>query len=378
MKHLKHFIRITLIGFLFFSVTNYSQHHSLKKEEYKQSLLEKYSSYLNEEDEILSLRTENAQHFKINDSFYIAKIFSSPITELKNENSFYKVEADTTPSLTAPASGMVFKDGGGNMTKFDNTLRIQNTSAIGCEFGYRSWVKYDISSIPDSAKVDEIQQFVYCTELVEVWYDYLEYSIIRVDYDPVTATPDDLWTDIFEGAIYVSDEWVTNPPAWEWCTLSSPAPFDFTTALNNEDWFALGYMVKCDEDDSDFRAIFDGYLDTYPPYIIVRYHIVTSVEDNETELNSFTLYQNYPNPFNPSTTIKFHIPELSNVTLKVYNSSGEEVAELINKELITGTYEVEFNSASHSGNVRNLSSGFYFYQLKAGEFIETKKMILLK
>ena len=95
MKHQKHFIRIILIGLLFFSVTNYSQHHSLKKEEHKQSLLEKYSSYLNEENEILTLRTENAQHFKINDSFYIAKIFSSPNTALNNENSFYKVEADT-------------------------------------------------------------------------------------------------------------------------------------------------------------------------------------------------------------------------------------------------------------------------------------------
>ena len=212
MKHQKHFIRITLIGFLFFSVTNYSQHHSLKKEEHKQSLLEKYSSYLNEEYEILTMRTENAQHFKINDSFYIAKIFSSPITALKNENSFYKVESDTTQTLTASASGMVFKDGGGNITKFDNTLRIQNTSAIGCEFGYRSWVKYDISSMPNSANVGEIHQFIYCTELVEEFYDYLEYSIIRVDYDPVTESPDDLWTDIFEGAIYVANEWVSNPP----------------------------------------------------------------------------------------------------------------------------------------------------------------------
>jgi len=155
MKRQIHFIRITLIGFLFFSITNYSQNHSSKKEDYKQSLQEKYSSFLNEENEILTLRTNNAQHFKINDSFYIAKIFSSPITVLKNENSFYKAEADTT--LTAPASGKVFKDGG-NITRFDNTLRIQNTDAYGCENGYRSWVKYDISSMPNSANVVQINQ----------------------------------------------------------------------------------------------------------------------------------------------------------------------------------------------------------------------------
>jgi hypothetical protein len=371
MKHQKHFIRITLIGFLFLSVTNYSQHHSLKKEEYKQSLLEKYSSYLNEEYEILTLRTENAQHFNINDSFYIAKIFSSPITALKNENSFYKVEADTIRALTAPASGMVFKDGGGNITKFDNTLRIQNTSATGCEFGYRSWVKYDISSMPNSANVVEIHQFIYCTELVEDPLDYLEYNIIRVDYDPVTATPVDLWTDIFNGAMYRYSEWVTNPPGWEWSTLSSPAPFDFTNALNNEDWFALGYMVRCDEDDSDFRAIFDGYLDTYPPYIIVHYNIVSSVEVIESELNSFTLYQNYPNPFNPSTVIRYHLPTTSYVELKVYDVLGSEVANLISEEQHSGMYEEEFNAAG-------LPSGFYFYKLQAGSFVEAKKMVLMK
>jgi hypothetical protein len=371
MKHQEHFIRITLIGLLFFSVTNYSQNHSLKKEEHKQSLLEKYSSYLNEEYEILTLRTENAQHFDINDSFYIAKIFSSPITAFKNENSFYKVEADTTLTLNPPTSGMVFKDGGGNITKFDNTLHIQNTSAMGCEFGYRSWVKYDISSMPNSANVFEIQQFIYCTELLEEFFDYLEYNIVRVDYDPVTATPDDLWTDIFEGAMYVYNEWVTNPPAWEWCTLSSPAPYDFTIALNNEDWFALGYMVKCDEDDSDFRAIFDGYLDTYPPYIIVRYNIVNSVEVIESELNSFTLYQNYPNPFNPSTKINFSLPSSSYAALEIYNELGEKVGDLLNRELTNGNYEVEWDASG-------LPSGIYFYQLRTNEFVETKKMILMK
>jgi len=370
MKHQKHIIRIAIIGFLFFSVTNYSQHRSLKKEENKNSLLEKYSSYLNEENEILTLRTENAQHFKINDSVYIAKIFSSPITALKNENSFYKVETDSIRTLTAPASGMVVKDGG-SITKFDNTLRIQNTSAIGCEFGYRSWVKYDISSIPDFAEVFEIQQFVYCTELVEQFFDYLEYYIMRVDNNPITATPDDLWTDIFEGAIYVANEWVSNPPAWEWTTLSSPAPYDMTTALNNEDWFALGYMVKCDEDDSDFRAIFDGYLDNYPPYIIVRYGIITNVEVFESELNSFILYQNYPNPFNPSTTIKFTIANFGFVNLKIYDVLGNEVETLLDEYKQAGSYEVKWDAS-------NNPSGFYFYRLQAGDFIETKKMILMK
>jgi hypothetical protein len=64
------------------------------------------------------------------------------------------------------------------------------------------------------------------------------------------------------------------------------------------------------------------------------------------------------------------------VTLKVYDILGREIATLVNEEKTAGTYEVEFNS--HSGEVRNLTSGVYFYQLKAGSYVETKKMILLK
>ena len=151
--------------------------------------------------------------------------------------------------------------------------------------------------------------------------------------------------------------------------LSSPAPYDFENALNNEDWFALGYMVKCDEDDSDFRAIFNGYLDTYPPFIMVSY--VVSVVDIESDLNSFTLYQNYPNPFNPSTVIRYHLPTTSYVELKVYDVLGSEVVNLISEEQHSGMYEVEFNATG-------LPSGFYFYQLKAGDFVQTNKMILMK
>ena len=85
----------------------------------------------------------------------------------------------------------------------------------------------------------------------------------------------------------------------------------------------------------------------------------------------FLLAQNYPNPFNPTTTIKYQIPELSFVTPKIYNVLGREIATLVNQEKPVGEYEVEFNATS-------LPSGIYFYRLKAGEFVETKKMLLIK
>ena len=95
-----------------------------------------------------------------------------------------------------------------------------------------------------------------------------------------------------------------------------------------------------------------------------------NVEVN-TFLSDYTLLQNYPNPFNPSTKIKFSIPQKENVILKVYNILGKEVAVLVNKEMEAGEYDIEFSSDG-------LNSGVYFYTLEAGNYRETKKMILMK
>lgn len=86
---------------------------------------------------------------------------------------------------------------------------------------------------------------------------------------------------------------------------------------------------------------------------------------------NFELSQNYPNPFNPSTTIEYSIPKDANVTLKIYDVLGKEVATLVNEQKSAGTYIVNWNAS-------NLSSGAYFYRITAGEFTATKKMFLLK
>jgi len=85
----------------------------------------------------------------------------------------------------------------------------------------------------------------------------------------------------------------------------------------------------------------------------------------------FRLSQNYPNPFNPSTIIRFSIPEESFVTIKVFNTLGEELTTLINENIIAGNYEVEFDASK-------LPSGIYFYKLQSETFIEAKKMVLMK
>ena len=85
----------------------------------------------------------------------------------------------------------------------------------------------------------------------------------------------------------------------------------------------------------------------------------------------YSLYQNYPNPFNPSTTIKFDLPESSEVNLTVYNILGEKVITLVNGMKKAGYHSVEFNAG-------NIASGMYIYRLQTPNFIQTKKMLLLK
>ncbi len=98
---------------------------------------------------------------------------------------------------------------------------------------------------------------------------------------------------------------------------------------------------------------------------------VVSVGNEGFAPNTFAISQNYPNPFNPTTKITYNVPSKSNVSIKVYNTLGQEVATLVNTVKNAGTHEVSFNAS-------NLSSGVYFYTLTAGGFTSTKKMMLIK
>jgi hypothetical protein len=97
----------------------------------------------------------------------------------------------------------------------------------------------------------------------------------------------------------------------------------------------------------------------------------TSVQNEGEVPNVFNLEQNHPNPFNPTTNIRYSIPKAENVKLAIYNLIGEEIGNLVNEYQQAGTYNLTFNA-------NNLPSGIYFYSIIAGNFVETKKMILLK
>jgi len=121
------------------------------------------------------------------------------------------------------------------------------------------------------------------------------------------------------------------------------------------------------------------------PAILTKYagsgkfnFISTDVKEEYSIPNDFKLFQNYPNPFNPETVISWQLAVGSYVTLKVYDILGKEVAALVNKYQQAGTYSFQFSTYLLADKVRNLPSGVYFYQLKTGNFVETKKMMLLK
>jgi hypothetical protein len=98
---------------------------------------------------------------------------------------------------------------------------------------------------------------------------------------------------------------------------------------------------------------------------------IVDVKNQEQLPTSYSLWQNYPNPFNPSTTIHFEIPKESYVTLKVFNMLGQEVMTVLDENKVAGRYDLRIDGAT-------LASGVYFYRLLAGDYVSTKKFLLLK
>ncbi len=164
-------------------------------------------------------------------------------------------------------------------------------------------------------------------------------------------------TNEYGQGVYRSTNYGDN---WELISNGLPSPaIDINSlAVDSEDYLYAG---------TNGKSIFKTTTST-----------VTSVEVNRDIPTSFSLEQNYPNPFNPSTKISWQIPASLNpsqggtlVTLKVYDMLGKVMVTLVNEEESAGTYAIEFNASQ-------LASGIYFYQLTAGEFKQTKKMVLLR
>ncbi len=117
-------------------------------------------------------------------------------------------------------------------------------------------------------------------------------------------------------------------------------------------------------DNLAMNPIEGGYINIITP-------LFAKENDEAAFPEEFKLEQNYPNPFNPSTTIRYNVPEESFVTLKIYDILGNEIANLVNEKRSPGSYSVNFNASQYV-------SGVYIYSLRAGNYAQTRKMILTK
>ena len=172
--------------------------------------------------------------------------------------------------------------------------------------------------------------------------------------------------------------------AYTWRSDNSsfpPGRLDFQIYSNSVMDVEKDYVIQTEVMSSDRLAQYGlqqfdtrDASDHFPKVTDYSLEIITNIE-KETGLKDFRLEQNYPNPFNPSTIIKYQIPEDSFVTLKLYGALCNEIATLVNEEQTAGIHEIQFNAQKNSWFP---ASGIYIYQLRAGSFVETKKMILLK
>lgn len=170
----------------------------------------------------------------------------------------------------------------------------------------------------------------------------------------VSANPLTLYGCGLDGAIIKTTNGGTN-----WFTQLSPVPHSFFDVYFIDEY--KGFI--CGSDGTILMTTTGG---------------VTFVEQKNTEIpNEFILFQNYPNPFNPVTNIKFQVARTAEgkwqtaVRLIVYDALGREIASLVNEQLKAGTYQVDWDAS-------NNANGVYFYRIMAGDFISTKRMVLLK
>ncbi len=220
---------------------------------------------------------------------------------------------------------------------------------------------------------------------------YSNYKMLTNDSTYIsyaTYVPDSIYT-YYKANSKIGDSWVQPVNGFATYTYSVIDTFHITAWGNS--YFSKLIKIT-DFNVTEIYQVWAEHLGLMEEQGVGQYHMVlmgcvidgaifgdtttiVSVDDIPENPILFQLSQNYPNPFNPSTKISWQSPVGSWQTLKVYDVLGKEVATLVDEYRNAGNYEAEFNPES---SIKNPASGIYFYQLKAGDFIQSKKMILLK
>jgi hypothetical protein len=297
--------------------------------------------------------------------------------------------ANIVPTKTGPLSTILNQP-------FLDSLFYSTEGTNGLEYFSISRIEEFLVQL-DSMGIDPNFSFVDFFTSLQDWYSTYRFaSNVGTDYTLISIdTTVGVYPLLFEYlGMRVQDETISTVLGnfdckkfllqWKVSYRLLPPPFPPLELITTEDtiWIAPGNWIVQDIIPSN---PVDLSLLGIPPFYIpgietkLTDEIVVSVTNEETTPKSFSLEQNYPNPFNPTTKIRYTIPNViasgamqsKIVTLKVYDVLGNEVVTLVNEEKPAGSYEVEFDASG-------LSSGIYFYQVKTGSFIETKRMVLLK
>lgn len=216
-------------------------------------------------------------------------------------------------------------------------------------------------------------------------YSFQIFPGIGVGESPVSPLPVELtsFNAVIE-ANSVNFEWVTATEVNNYGFELESAERDVKNYSESE-WMLLGFIIGNGNSNSPKHYFFrdeDLSTGTYKYRLKQidtdgKSKVIKTIEIEFGLLERYELFQNYPNPFNPVTTIAYSVPQESNVTIKIFNSLGEEIAALVTARQNSGKYSIVFNA-------NNLGSGIYFYRIQANSvngglnYIETKKMSILK
>jgi len=268
----------------------------------------------------------------------------------------------SVPCLDEPTPYAEFLDNGGKMALIDQdwfyAQGLDPTgSFIAGDFAYDYMGIVDYTNDPDQGTADTTYWGVGGNAISNDW-EGTEYETYWSGEPYMTHTS--MWPDYFtEGDavnIFFGDDGNSYGCFYDngFKTVFLSFMADANCGYNENGWWAPT---------PDFTALIGNILDWFG----------TLKVDNLTLLSpsSYALNQNYPNPFNPATAISFVLPNAGKVSLKVFNMMGQEVATVINTNMNSGAHLVNFDAS-------NLSSGVYYYTLKAGDFKQTKQMILVK
>jgi hypothetical protein len=213
-------------------------------------------------------------------------------------------------------------------------------------------------------------------------YEMLTTDSIYISY--ATYVPDSIYT-YYKANCKIGDSWVQ--PVNEFATYTYSVIDTFHITAWGNSYFSKLIKIT-DFNVTEVYQIWVDHIGLMEEQSVGQYHMVlrgcvidgiiygdttTIVNVKEMPYQELTcdLEQNFPNPFNANTKITFSIPKSSNISLKIYNSIGEEIDVLIEQFMNTGNYSYQFDASK-------LSSGIYFYRLTTNEYIKTKKMIVLK